>query len=95
MQLLALSLGISIENMIKTHPDYQYQYQYQPDAPDNLKARRRVELGFKGLDAFVGTDEFVMNALSQRSKKRMELTCCCGRIVSTLMLITNKKKFLE
>ena len=64
---LLVSMGISIDN-IKIHPNCQ------PDAPDDLKARRAAKWEFKILGAFVGTDEFVMNAIRQKSKTLKDLT---------------------
>ena len=53
---LLMSLGLSVNN-IKIHPDCQRDV-----------SCRATEWGFKALGAFVGTDEFVVNALKQKSE---------------------------
>ena len=69
------SVGISIDNMI-IHP------YCQPDAPKDLKTRRRAEWGFKILGAFVGTDQFVIDALNQEMKTFQGLTDVMLRYLS-------------
>ena len=64
---LLMSLGLSASN-IKIHPDCQR------DVSCVVRDRRAAEWGFKVLGAFVGTDEFVVNALKQKSEALKELT---------------------
>ena len=65
VQLLT-SLGIPFEN-IKIHPDCQR------DVCADLTTRRRAEWKFIILRAFIGTDEFVLNALLPKNEKNPEL----------------------
>ena len=61
------ALGIPTQN-IKVHPDCQSA------TPTALAAKRRAEWGFKMLGAYVGIDEFVMNALQQKMESIRKLT---------------------
>ena len=53
---------------IKIHPDCQH------DASCVLRDRRAAEWGFKVLGTFVGTDQFVVKALKQKSEALKGLT---------------------
>ena len=62
-----LNLNLTANN-IKIHPGCQR------DVSCVVRDRRAAEWGFKVLGAFVGTDEFVVNALKQKSEALKELT---------------------
>ena len=62
-----MSLGVPMEN-IKIHPDCQ------PHASSRVVAKRRIEWGFKTLGAFVGANEYVLDALNNKMKKTQKLT---------------------
>ena len=56
---LLIAPGVPAQN-IKIHPDCEF------GVSSALVDKRKAEWGFKILGAYVGTDEFVMNALQQK-----------------------------
>ena len=56
---LLIDLGVPAQN-IKIHPDCEL------GVSSALVDKRKAEWGFKILGGYVGTDEFVMNALQQK-----------------------------
>ena len=75
LNVLVLVLGAPTQS-VKVHPDCQ------SGAPSALVAKRKAEWGFKILGAYVGTDEFVMNALQQKMESIRKIT-------QTLLLYPN------
>ena len=75
LEALLTALSISLKN-IKIPPDCQSGL-----SPD-VASRRRLELGFKILGAFVGTDEYVLSALRRKMDDFQRLT-------QTLLLYPN------
>ena len=72
---LLIALGVPAQN-IKVHPDCEF------GISSALVDKRKAEWGFKILGAYVGTDEFVMNALQQKMESIRKIT-------QTLLLYPN------
>ena len=64
---LLIDLGVPAQN-IKIHPDCEL------GVSSALVDKRKAEWGFKILGAYVGTDEFVMNALQQKMESIRKIT---------------------
>ena len=64
---LLIALGAPAQN-IKTHPDCEL------GISSALVDKRKAEWGFMMLGAYIGTDEFVMNALQQKMESIRKLT---------------------